>query len=314
MQRRSRGCRTRSPRRRCARSWPVKELAIAGHVEIDGEVTGDRVWLHAHGLAVTAAMVNGHALTIDAHDDMLSLAGAPRGKATIAVDYTGVVHEYEGTRPNTPQLDVMTHGVFRRIVDGRSYYFTQGEPTGAREIFPCLDEPGFKVPWTLTLDIPAEGIALANALLVKETRLDAYRLREEFAPTAPLPSYLIAFAIGPFDVVDLGHSIRVAAPRGIKVADPEAHLAISRLEDYLGVPFPYPKLDLVAVPHLGLGAMENAGLITFNPAVEDLAPMIAHEIAHQWFGDLVNIRVVGRRLARGVVRGGGAGVRARRML
>ncbi len=281
----------------------LEESRLTGHVEIDGDIASDVAWLHAHDLTITGAVEiqDGvrRTLVVQQHgdDEMLTLSGAAPGHATIAIDYAGRISDYEGKRPGGGG-DRLTHGVFRRVVDGQTYFFTQSEPIGAREIFPCLDEPDRKVPWQLTLDIPATNVAFANAKLVRETRLDARHLRYEFAPTLPLPSYLVAFAVGEFDVVDGGTTrggvpIRFVVPHGVAVAPSTTdgvRASIAQLEDYLATPFPYPKLDLVAVPQLGLGAMENAGLITYDSAIVDqgiLTPMLAHELTHQWFGDLV---------------------------
>jgi alanyl aminopeptidase len=132
-----------------------------------------------------------------------------------------------------------------------------------------------------------------------------------FAETKPLPSYLVAFAVGPFDLVDAGKTrsgvpIRIVVPRG-RIADAAYPAKVTgelldRLEHYFGTPYPYPKLDIVAVSVFNAGAMENAGLITFQQSLvltkpeqmtqsrqEDYAATAAHEMAHQWFGDLVTL-------------------------
>jgi alanyl aminopeptidase len=130
-----------------------------------------------------------------------------------------------------------------------------------------------------------------------------------FGRTPPMPSYLVAFAVGPLEFVPVpGLPVpgRIVTPRGQStLAVDAARLApalLSRLEAYFGVPHPYPKLDLIAVPEFTYGAMENAGLVTFRdnllllnphqPAFEarrDLANVAAHEMAHMWFGNLVTI-------------------------
>src|SRR5262249_35816009 len=154
-----------------------------------------------------------------------------------------------------------------------TYVFTQAEPIYARRIFPCIDEPDRKVPWQLTLDVSKDLLAASNTPVVRETAIDKDRKRVEFAETKPLPSYLIAFAVGPFDVVDApaaksGTPIRILAlhNRGAEVAA-SAKLApriLDLLEAWFEIPYPYGKLDLVAVPHLGSGAMEHPGLVTFG--------------------------------------------------
>src|SRR5262249_29468304 len=132
-----------------------------------------------------------------------------------------------------------------------------------------------------------------------------------FAETKPLPSYLVAFAIGPFEYVDAGRAgskqvpVRIVVPKGrsaeAKYAAEVSATILTRLEDYFGIPYPYDKADQVSVPvTVGFGAMENAGMVTYgqttllsDPASDTLdrqmgyAATAAHELAHQWFGDLV---------------------------
>ena len=134
-----------------------------------------------------------------------------------------------------------------------------------------------------------------------------------FAPTKPLPSYLVAFAVGPFDVVDAGQvgpngpTVRIITPKGkanqAKYAAEITATLIERLQDYFGIPYPYEKSDSIAIPlTYGFGAMENAGLITYarifcwpirlptpSSAGGVMRAMAAHELAHQWFGDLVTL-------------------------
>jgi alanyl aminopeptidase len=134
-----------------------------------------------------------------------------------------------------------------------------------------------------------------------------------FAPTRPLPSYLVAVAVGPFDFVDAGKAgknhipVRIVAPKGkanqAKYAAEVTATIIDRLENYFGIPFPFDKCDNVAIPlTFGFGAMENAGMVTYaqnlilsDPAIDTeqrrrMYPGVAaHELAHQWFGDLVTL-------------------------
>ncbi len=197
-----------------------------------------------------------------------------------------------------------------RVSDGqRSYAFTQFEPSDARRAFPCFDEPGYKVPFDVTLRVPKGMLAVSNAPETSRTD-DGARTVFRFATTRPLPSYLVAFAIGDFDVREGPASpvpIRLIAAKGRAGLGETAIAAtaalVQTLGDYFGIPYPYPKLDLVAVPDFAPGAMENAGLITFRETVllldpsratfasrRDQAGTIAHELAHQWFGDLVTMR------------------------
>ena len=201
-------------------------------------------------------------------------------------------------------------GLYRvREGEGR-YVFTQFEPTEARRMLPCFDEPSFKVPFELKVTTPKGNLVVANAEEIERRPSDDGKsLTFRFAPTAPLPTYLLALAVGPLEVRE-GPSaplkIRLITTRG-KAAQGDlvleaaaAHAAL--LAAYFDRPFPYAKLDLVAVPDFGFGAMENAGLISFREelilldgkgsstaARRLLAANVAHEISHHWFGNLVTM-------------------------
>jgi alanyl aminopeptidase len=151
-------------------------------------------------------------------------------------------------------------------------------------------------------------VGLANTPELNRTSLNKEWLQLNFAESKPLPSYLIAFAVGPFDIVNIGKTrsqvpVRVVAPRGRGnetgwVVESTMPL-IEILEDYLGSPYPYAKLDLISIPATGsFGAMENPGLITYSESLllskdnplsfkKAYASVGAHELAHQWFGNLV---------------------------
>ena len=198
--------------------------------------------------------------------------------------------------------------LYRMEQDGQAYAFTQFEAADARGAFPCFDEPGFKIPWQLTALVPKAHLAISNTPVESDTA-EGDRHRVVFRKTRPLPSYLVALATGPFDTVDvpgLGVPGRVVAPWGqaaltaaaVELAPP----LLKALERYFGQAYPYAKLDLIAVPEFWPGAMENAGAITFadrylllDPSSAStaqrrtLAKVMAHEMAHQWFGDLVTM-------------------------
>jgi alanyl aminopeptidase len=198
-------------------------------------------------------------------------------------------------------------GVFQLKEDREWYVYSQFEPTDARRAFPCFDEPSFKVPWQVTLHVPKDDLALSNTPVQSESSEPNGMKTVHFKPTPPLPSYLVAFAVGRFDVVDAGRvgptPVRVIVPKGKRANAAYAATAIPQLlkllEDYFGIPYPYEKLDSVVMP-ISDFAMENAGMITYgessllaDPATEtidhkrELAGLVAHEMAHQWFGDLV---------------------------
>ncbi len=199
--------------------------------------------------------------------------------------------------------------MYRVSEEERWYGFTQFESTDARRAFPCFDEPGFKVPFDLSITTPKGMIAVTNS--PESTHADvAGGTRFDFATTPPLPSYLVAFAVGDFDVRTGGTSpvpMRLLSAKGKSALGGRAlevtEGLVKKLGEYFGVRYPYAKLDVVAVPDFAAGAMENPGLITFreelllqDPARSSAdarraqARVIAHELAHIWFGDLVTMQ------------------------
>ena len=206
-------------------------------------------------------------------------------------------------------FDTRATSLYRLEIGGRAYSFTQFEAVDARGAFPCWDEPEFKIPWQMTLVVPAADLAISNTPIERETREGARRT-VVFERTPPMPSYLLAIATGPLETVPIeGMSVpgRVVTVRGARhLATDAAKTAppiLAALERYFGRPYPYRKLDLIAVPEFWPGAMENAGAITFadralllDPATagpkqrRTLVTYLAHEMAHMWFGDLVTMR------------------------
>jgi len=224
----------------------------------------------------------------------------PAGKATLTLAFSGRMEEAE------------PFGFFRLKDGGRWYVYTQFEDIAARRAFPSFDEPGRKVPWRLTLIVPKGQQAFSNTpVQQRSTDKDGWQ-RFSFEPTQPLPSYLVAWAVGPMDVVDggnVGHTpLRYLVPQG---RAPEAAYArrstpavLAALEGYFGTPHPFPKLDSVAMPLPpgAFGAMEHPGLVTYESSVmlapvsgaraafeTDYVSTAAHELAHQWVGNLVTL-------------------------
>ena len=225
----------------------------------------------------------------------------PPGTARLKIDYTGKLAE------------TSTQGLFREK-DGEDWYaFSMFEATDARRAFPCYDEPAYKVPWQLTLRIPPGTTAVSNTPIEHESAAADGGRVVRFKKTEPLPSYLVALGVGPFDYLDAGTAgskhtkIRIVTPRGKasqgRYAAQTTKPLLEMLEAYFGIPYPYEKLDHLAVPQaVTFGAEENAGLISWNeraliapPAEETIAfqrrqaDYNAHEMAHQWFGDLVTM-------------------------
>ncbi|MGH8015254.1 MAG: M1 family metallopeptidase, partial [Candidatus Zixiibacteriota bacterium] len=200
-------------------------------------------------------------------------------------------------------------GLYRTEVGDESYLFTQFEESDARKAFPCFDEPSFKFPYQMTVTIPKEHIAVSNTPIEIQAGDEKWQTIS-FKKTEPLPSYLLALAVGPLETVevpDMPIPTRIVCVKGkSNLAEETARITpplMKALVDYFERPYPYEKLDLIAVPEFWAGGMENAGAITFRETVilldpksisigqkQSLVGVMAHELAHMWFGDLVTMR------------------------
>ncbi|WP_428266455.1 M1 family metallopeptidase [Haliangium sp.] len=285
---------------------------FAGEVAIELSVTEPvtHLWLNATDLSVDSAalVVADERLSLSLVDtDSPEVIGfhLPRalapGVASLHIEYHGRVSSTDSS------------GVFRRRDRDRDYVYTQFEPLSARRAFPCFDEPRFKVPWQLTIHVPEGVVAVTNAPLLEEQAGPRPGTRSfAFAATKPMPSYLVAFAVGPFEFVDLGQvgrghiPARIVVPHG-RVSESRYAAAVTPrlltlLEEYFDMAYPYAKLDSIAIPHFR-GAMEHPGLITYSDDLllaapehetvdvrRDYARVGLHELAHQWFGNLVTMR------------------------
>jgi len=221
--------------------------------------------------------------------------GLKPGTASLEIDFT---NSY-GTR---------AVGLYRVYTGGHGYLFTQFESDDAREAFPCWDEPDFKFPYQLTLEVPAAHEAVSNTPVESQTEKDGWKT-VVFEKTPPLPSYLLALATGPLEftpIPGLRFPARVVTVQGQKALTAytveTTPKLLGGLERWFGTPYPFKKLDLVAVPEFAYGAMENAGLITFRDEILLIDPASAtvsqrrrcvsvncHEMSHMWFGDLVTM-------------------------
>jgi alanyl aminopeptidase len=265
--------------------------------------------LNARGLTVRSAVLVAAGARLPARTEMRRAAGSKQDPEelvlaldrTIATGPAEIEIDYEA--PFAPGL----RGLYRVADGGRWYAFTQFEPTDARLAFPCFDEPGYKTPFAVTVSAPQGLLAVANTREVRRSESGGL-VRFEFEESPPLPTYLVAIAVGAFDARSGPAGalpVRLLADAG-KAGLGDLALAAGRgelveLERYFGRAYPYSKLDLLAVPSFGAGAMENAGLITFreerlllgdHPSLATRVGMdsvIAHEEAHQWFGDLVTM-------------------------
>ncbi len=288
---------------------------FSGRADIDVTLTAPRdvVWLHGLDLKVSSATVSVGTESLVATYEQVNDDGVVKLTLPRAVGPGAATLHFAWTRGYDPRLV----GLYLAKEAGTSYAFTQFEDIFARRAFPGFDEPGVKTPFDVALVTPKGAVAVANTLQVSEEDAGQGRTRHRYATTKPLPTYLLAWAVGPFDVVDAPTlpptalrswpvPVRGIAPKGRGKQLGFALTAASELllleEQYFGVPFAYPKLDSVAVPDYAYGAMENAGEIHYREDLllstdgrtpEDLkllmANVIAHEQAHQWFGDLVTM-------------------------
>jgi alanyl aminopeptidase len=200
-------------------------------------------------------------------------------------------------------------GAYRRKVEGAWYVYTTFTPIEARRAIPSFDEPRFKTPWDISIKIPQSQRAFSNAAEIGETMASDGQTIVHFGVTQPLPTELVAFAVGPFDIYSgqsAGHGtpVRAITPKGQaaegKAAADATVAVLPRLEEYTGMPYAFGKLDHLALADAGFGAVENPGLIVYLaremlmlpgsetiPRVHALQLLEAHELGHQWFGDLV---------------------------
>lgn len=286
--------------------------AFHGRVAIDIDVRRgvSRILLNASELNVASATLEpegGHplALKVSFEDEVLTLdpgRSVEPGRARLLISYSGSV--------STSRTD----GLFRQKQDDRWYLFSKFEPVTARRAFPCFDQPEFKTPWMITVHAPSGLGVFSNELTVARNEEGGGMQVVRFAPTKPLPSYLVAIAAGPFDVVDAGTAGRNHVPLRIIVPKGRAEEAasareltpqvVARLEEYFGMTYPYSKLDQIAIPiTTQFGAMENAAFIAYGqtsllvrsgedtPArLRSRASVMLHETAHQWFGNMVTMR------------------------
>ena len=223
------------------------------------------------------------------------------GDATLSMSFTGILND-------------RLRGFYRSAYvdsDGRECHLasTQFEPTDARRAFPCWDEPAIKARFSVTMVVPEHLAAISNMPEESVATEDGKKV-VRFAETPPMSTYLLAFALGDFSCVSersrSGTLMRVWATsgnedRGRFALDVSLRL-LDYFDDYFGIPYPLPKLDHVAIPDFAAGAMENWGCITYRePALlvdpessssgtrQLVAEIVAHEMAHMWFGDLVTM-------------------------
>ncbi|HVS03273.1 MAG TPA: M1 family metallopeptidase [Thermoanaerobaculia bacterium] len=255
--------------------------------------------------------------------EVLELGLSPAGGGPVAVRHQpvhGDQHQVTASEPLAAgdytlevafrqRFNTQAVSLYRVEHEGRAYVFSQMEVAYARQAFPCWDEPQHKIPFAMEVRVPAGQTAVTNAPLRSEREAGGWRTIT-FAPTPPLPTYLVALAAGPFERVPVPgmavptHVVTVAGEGGLAgLAAEMTPPILAVLEEWFASPYPFAKLDLIAVPDFWWGGMENPGAITFPDWLllvepggasaahrRDLALTLAHELAHMWFGDLVTPR------------------------
>jgi puromycin-sensitive aminopeptidase len=269
----------------------------------------DTVTLHAIDLEITSARVESAggpqmapcAIVLHPEAEAVSLCfpeALAAGPATLALEFSGAI------------VDKL-RGLYRSEKQGARYAATQFEAADARRAFPCFDEPEFKARFQVTLVVPEDATAIANGVLEEERSLGNGRKEVRFRETPPISSYLVAFAVGPFESTPTvttadGVPVRVWLPRGLAAKGRfacDAHArAVEYLARYTAIPYPYVKIDAIGLADFEAGAMENPGAITYrltaiaaDPAqastdtLKDIFYTAAHELTHMWWGDLVTM-------------------------
>lgn len=273
-----------------------EQLTWTGTVSFDPPSGTPSLDLDSDGLSIVQVRVGDAPVefTLDTAERKLRLPRIGPGPVTIA---------FSGTVSQTGLI-----GLYRSRQGERYILTTQGEPNGTQRVFPCLDRPDRKSRIALTVVTDRELTVVSNTT-EQATREVGGRREWSFAPTPSMSAYLFYLGIGRFDRIEDATGrvrFRVFTPPGRaesgRFALDAARRILAAYEEYYGIPYPLPKLDLVAVAESAFGAMENWGAIAFQDerllvdessssfARRDVFETICHEIAHQWFGNLVTMR------------------------
>lgn len=301
----------------------LKTFSFSGHqtVSLNVNTAVRSITLHAKDILVESPVnfvdCNGETvvsscMTMNSVDSTLKMefpTDLPVGTGSLMMNFKGTLNDQMAGFYRSGYLDL----------HGKKQYMgtTQMEPIDARRMFPCVDEPAAKAVFELSVSVPADLMVLSNMPESKKTfRLSGeptgnQLLQDiEFMPTPKMSSYLVAMCIGHFEFVQAttkrGTLVRVLATPG-KANQCEFALdvgvrCLEFYEDFFALDYPLPKLDMIAVPDFSMGAMENWGLVTYREIdllcdpktvsalrMQRLASVVTHELAHQWFGNLVTM-------------------------
>ena len=264
-------------------------------------ITLNALEIDFHEVTITAAGQTQTAkVSSDAQNEMATFTvdkQLPAGAATVHIKFTGHLNE-------------KLRGFYLSTYEGRKYEVSQMESTDARVAFPCFDEPAYKAKFDITAIVDKGDTAISNGEIVSDTPGPGDKHTIKFSPSPKMSSYLVALTVGDWkcasDQVD-GIKLNVCTVPGkenLTRFPLDATMAILLYyNNYYAMKYPLPKLDQIAVPDFQAGAMENWGTIIYREtellidektnsigAKQNVADTIAHEVAHQWFGDLVTMK------------------------
>lgn len=306
-----------SPKRYDIRLKPdLAACKFAGSVAIDLDVVGETkfIVLNAADLSIQDGTVSFTSkasskvfepckVDLVEEDEILVLEfpeTLPTGSGVLAIGFDGTLND---------KMKGFYRSTYEHNGEKKNMAVTQFEPADARRCFPCWDEPACKATFKITLDVPSDLVALSNMPIVDE-KVEGH-VKTVFYQESPIMStYLVAVVVGLFDYVEDrtsdGVKVRVYCQVGKQNQGKFAlHVAVKTLElyrVYFAVPYSLPKLDMIAIPDFAAGAMENYGLVTYRETAllydekhsaasnkQRVATVVAHELAHQWFGNLVTM-------------------------
>ncbi|MEM0158391.1 MAG: M1 family metallopeptidase, partial [Thermoplasmataceae archaeon] len=277
-------------------TFKLLDLTYKGREIIRINAQDEPLFLNAADLEIDSISVDGSDLKFDVvpQEEGVRTHQRIRGEKTVEVKFSGKVSE-------------ALQGIYAARYKGGLMISTQFESTGARHAFPCLDNPSYKSKFSISITVENGWEVISNTPVKSRTPVSG-GVKFSFEETPPMSTYLVYIGIGKFHTIGEpygGKEIILAAPEGtFKTSNypvKEAALFLSHYEDYYDFPYVLPKLHLISVPEFAAGAMENWGAITFREILlqvsdstsditkQTISEVIAHEIAHQWFGDLVTL-------------------------
>ncbi|MGB3734839.1 MAG: M1 family metallopeptidase [Ilumatobacter sp.] len=285
------------------------DATFTGSVTIDlaVETPTDAIVLNAIELDIESVTLDGESVdhSLDASTERMTITPASTleaGDASLTITFAGILND-------------KLRGFYRSTfvdADGNEQVIatTQMQATDCRRAFPCWDEPEFKAVFAVTLDVEDGLTAISNGAEAERSSADG-RTVIRFADTMKMSSYLVAFVVGHLDATDTidadGIPLRIVHVPGrsdlTAFGLDVGQFCLRWFQDYYGIDYPSDKVDLVALPDFAAGAMENLGCITFRETAllvdptnstqderQRVADVVAHELAHMWFGDLVTMR------------------------